>query len=124
MLITITGKPCSGKSTVGKILEEKFGYRRIGVGDMFKAEAARRGMSAEEFPETIFNARSRSFIPPRIVSASFGPMPPTDFKLINNFFSALSAKPKRLISSSFTLRNVKRVFTSPTRHDSNVDIDT
>lgn len=49
MLITITGKPCSGKSTIGKILEEKYGYRRIGVGDMFKAEAKKRGMSAEEF---------------------------------------------------------------------------
>lgn len=49
MLITITGKPCSGKSTIGKILEEKFGYSRIGVGDMFKAEAKKRGMNAEEF---------------------------------------------------------------------------
>ena len=49
MIITMTGKPCSGKSTIGKILEEKFGYRRIGVGDMFKAESERRGMNAEEF---------------------------------------------------------------------------
>lgn len=49
MLITITGKPCSGKSTIGKFLEEKYGYRRIGVGDMFKAEAKKRGLSAEEF---------------------------------------------------------------------------
>lgn len=49
MIISITGKPCSGKSTIGQILEEKFGYRRIGVGDMFKAEAKRRGLSAEEF---------------------------------------------------------------------------
>ena len=49
MIITITGKPCSGKSTIAKILVEKYGFRRIGVGDMFKAEAAKRGMSAEEF---------------------------------------------------------------------------
>ncbi len=49
MIITITGKPCSGKSTIGKVLCEKYGYRRIGVGDMFKAEAEKRGMSAEEF---------------------------------------------------------------------------
>lgn len=49
MIITITGKPCSGKSTVAKIIEQKFGFKRIGVGDMFKQEANKRGMSAEEF---------------------------------------------------------------------------
>ena len=49
MIISLTGKPCSGKSTIAKILEQKYGFRRIGVGDIFKAEAAKRGMSAEEF---------------------------------------------------------------------------
>ena len=49
MIITITGKPCSGKSTIAKVLVEKYGFKRIGVGDMFKAEAEKRGMSAEEF---------------------------------------------------------------------------
>lgn len=49
MIITITGKPCSGKSTVAKMIEQQFGFKRIGVGDMFKEEANRRGMSAEEF---------------------------------------------------------------------------
>ncbi len=61
MLITITGKPCSGKSTIGEFLEKKFGYRRIGVGDMFKAEAARRGMSAEEFNEFCLSDPSFDF---------------------------------------------------------------
>ena len=49
MLITITGKPCSGKSSAAKIIESKYGFTRIGVGDMFKEEAKRRGMNAEEF---------------------------------------------------------------------------
>ncbi len=51
MHITLTGKPCSGKSTVAKILADKYGFQIIGVGDIFKAEAKRRGMSAEEFNE-------------------------------------------------------------------------
>lgn len=49
MIITITGKPCSGKSTVANLLVEQHGFTRIGVGDMFKEEAKKRGMSAEEF---------------------------------------------------------------------------
>ncbi len=49
MIITITGKPCSGKSTVAKMIEQQFNFKRIGVGDMFKQEANSRGMSAEEF---------------------------------------------------------------------------
>lgn len=49
MLITITGKPCSGKSTITNLLIEKHGFKKISVGDMFKAEAKKRGMSAEEF---------------------------------------------------------------------------
>lgn len=61
MIITITGKPCSGKSTVGKVLCDKYGYRRIGVGDMFKAEAKKRGMSAEEFNEFCIKDPSYDF---------------------------------------------------------------
>lgn len=49
MFITITGKPCSGKSTITKLLCEQHGFRKISVGDMFKEEAHKRGMSAEEF---------------------------------------------------------------------------
>lgn len=49
MIITISGKPCSGKSTIAKLLVEKYGFKRIGVGDIFKQEAAKRGMSGEEF---------------------------------------------------------------------------
>lgn len=49
MIITITGKPCSGKSTIAQILVEKHGFTKIGVGDLFKEEAKKHGMSAEEF---------------------------------------------------------------------------
>jgi cytidylate kinase len=49
MNITITGKPCSGKSTVAKLLEQNRNFKRIGVGDIFKEEAKKRDMSAEEF---------------------------------------------------------------------------
>lgn len=49
MIITITGKPCSGKSTIAKLLASEHGFTRIAVGDIFKEEAKKRGMSAEEF---------------------------------------------------------------------------
>lgn len=49
MIITISGRPCSGKSTVAKLIEQKYGFVRIGVGDLFKEEAKKRGLSSEEF---------------------------------------------------------------------------
>lgn len=58
-VISITGKPCSGKSTIAKVLEKDFGFKRISMGDMFKEEAKRRGMSTEEF--TIFRVSDPSF---------------------------------------------------------------
>jgi len=61
MNITITGKPCSGKSTIAKLLVEKHGFRRIGVGDIFKEEANRRGMSSEEFNAFCMNDPSFDF---------------------------------------------------------------
>lgn len=61
MNITITGKPCSGKSTIAKLLVDKYGFKRIGVGDIFKQEANRRGMSAEEFNAFCMNDPSFDF---------------------------------------------------------------
>lgn len=49
MIISITGRPCSGKSTIAKLIAEKHGFKRIGVGDLFKEEAKKRGLSSEEF---------------------------------------------------------------------------
>ncbi len=61
MLITITGKPCSGKSTAAKLLQEQHNFQRIGVGDMFKEEAKKRGLSAEEFNELCMKDPSYDF---------------------------------------------------------------
>ena len=39
MIITITGKPCSGKGTVSKILCDKYNFEYICTGDMFRTLA-------------------------------------------------------------------------------------
>ncbi len=59
MVITLNGKPCSGKSTIAKLLQEKYEFTRISMGDMFKAEAKKRGMNAEEF--TAYRLQDPSF---------------------------------------------------------------
>ena len=41
MIITITGKPCSGKGTVGKLFCKKFNFQYISTGDMFR-EASKK----------------------------------------------------------------------------------
>ena len=45
----MTGKPCSGKGTLANAFAEKYGFTIFKAGDLFKAEAARRGMSVAEF---------------------------------------------------------------------------
>ena len=49
MIISLTGKPCSGKSSIAKVLKEKYHFRIYSVGEIFKEEAHKRNMSAEEF---------------------------------------------------------------------------
>ena len=61
MIITITGKPCSGKSTVSKLLAERYGFKRIGVGDICKEEARKRGMNSEEFNKFLLSDPSFDF---------------------------------------------------------------
>ena len=36
MIITITGKPCSGKGSVGKLFCKKFGFEFLSTGDMIR----------------------------------------------------------------------------------------
>ncbi len=43
MIITITGKPCSGKGTVAKEFCKKYGFEYICTGDMFRAYAKQFG---------------------------------------------------------------------------------
>lgn len=49
MIIALTGKPCSGKSSVAKVLNLKYHFKIYSVGEMFKDEAKKHEMSAEEF---------------------------------------------------------------------------
>lgn len=49
MIITISGTPGSGKSTVGKMLAKKLKYKYYSIGAMRRAMAKERGMTLQEF---------------------------------------------------------------------------
>ncbi len=49
MIITISGLPGSGKSTVAKILAEKLGFKRYYMGGIRREAAKKAGMTIEEF---------------------------------------------------------------------------
>ena len=49
MIITISGKPGSGKSTIAKLLAEKYNLKRYSTGDFFRAKAKERGISLHEY---------------------------------------------------------------------------
>ena len=46
MIITITGKPCSGKGTVSKLFCNNFYFKRISTGDMFREYAKKLGYNS------------------------------------------------------------------------------
>lgn len=46
MIITITGKPCSGKGTVGKLFAEKYNFEYMCTGDMFREYTKKLGYSS------------------------------------------------------------------------------
>ena len=48
MIITISGKPCTGKSTMAEIFAKKYGFERVYAGGLFKSIAAERGMDILE----------------------------------------------------------------------------
>ena len=48
MIITISGLPGSGKSTIGKMLAEKLGYQFYSMGDLRGKMAMERGLTIEE----------------------------------------------------------------------------
>lgn len=49
VVITVSGTPGSGKSTVAKILQEKLGIDYVYSGQIFRKQAKKYGMSLEEF---------------------------------------------------------------------------
>lgn len=49
MLITISGTPGSGKTTVARLLRDRLGLPYIYAGDLFRREAERRGLSLADF---------------------------------------------------------------------------
>jgi CMP/dCMP kinase len=51
MIITIAGAPGSGKSTAGRLLAAKIGYKFISMGDLYKQAATEAGLTVNEFLE-------------------------------------------------------------------------
>lgn len=43
MIITVTGKPCSGKGTVGKLFASSYGFEYMCTGDIFRAVSKEYG---------------------------------------------------------------------------------
>ncbi len=48
MIITLTGKPCSGKGEVTKYLMQKYGFDKFSGGDIFRRIATERGIDVLE----------------------------------------------------------------------------
>lgn len=51
MNITITGLPCSGKSSIANYLAEKYGFKKINAGQIFRDEAEKRNLTLNELSE-------------------------------------------------------------------------
>jgi len=49
MLITISGEPGSGKTTVARLLQRELGLPHVYAGDLYRQEAASRGLKLDEF---------------------------------------------------------------------------
>lgn len=51
MIITISGKPGAGKTTIGKLLAQKLGYKFYSMGDLRGEMAAKMGLTIDQLNE-------------------------------------------------------------------------
>lgn len=49
MIVTISGKPGSGKTTVARLLAERLGFELVFAGEIFRDQARKMGMNLEEY---------------------------------------------------------------------------
>ncbi|MBE7076346.1 MAG: hypothetical protein E7374_00430 [Clostridiales bacterium] len=52
MIISVTGKPCSGKGTVCKLFCEKYNFERISIGELQRQYAKERGLDILTYQQT------------------------------------------------------------------------
>lgn len=57
MIITISGKPGSGKSTIAKMLAEKYNLKKYSTGDFFRAKAKEKGLSLKKYSQLAEQAK-------------------------------------------------------------------
>ncbi len=58
MIITISGHPGSGKSTVAKLLAKKLGFKHFSAGDFMRQMTIERGTTLEELTKVALKDRS------------------------------------------------------------------
>ncbi len=58
MIITISGTPGSGKSTIAKMLAAKLGFRHYSAGDFMRQMAVERGITLDELTRIALSDRS------------------------------------------------------------------
>jgi len=58
MIISISGKPGSGKTTIAKMLAEKLGYQYHYIGEIMRKKAREKGMTLEEYGKLCENDAS------------------------------------------------------------------
>ena len=52
MIITVSGKPCTGKSTMAEIFVKNYGFERVYAGAIFKQVAKEMGLDILEFAKS------------------------------------------------------------------------